>query len=605
MTDDPAKVDLESPDIAAEKLAALKDLFPALLADGVLNAEGLAELLDVPLAKAPGGRERFGLQWAGKQDAVHSLLTPSRASLRPDLDESIDFDTAQHAFIEGDNLEVLKLLQKAYNDRVKVVFIDPPYNTGSDFVYKDDFTDGLRGYLAYTGQLDEDGKRVSTDVDAGGRRHSRWLSMMYPRLTLARNLLRQDGAIFVAIDDSEGANLRLLMDEIFGPENFVANIVWKHTQQSKNDEPYFSRHWNSILCYRRSSELNGWSLPRTEEHNRAYRHPDGDPKGAWRSGDVRSPSPRPTLRFTIETPSGRVIEPPANGWRWSRESIEHKIAIGEIVFSEDETRIIRKIYLAEQSGRTPENVWDDQTVGVTRDANREIQEIFGSTVFDTPKPTGLIRRALQLATGAASDDLVLDFFSGSGSTAHAVALQNAEDGGRRRSISINIPEETAVGSEARRAGFSTVSAISLARLQWVAANVEGAENAGLRVFSLQPSNFQHQVEVSDGALFALNETTLVGEATDLDAISAEVLLKEGVPLHAAWTRHAVAGAEIVEADGVAVVLSRSVNAPLVDAALALTPRVVVFLEDGFADADAVKANAFSNAKNAGITMKTV
>jgi adenine-specific DNA-methyltransferase len=602
MTDEPDKVDLETPGLAAENRAELSALFPGLLDDGVLDAAKLGELLDIPVAQVPDGRERYGLQWAGRHDAVRSLLTPSRGALSPDAETSLGFDTARNVFIEGDNLEVLKLLQKAYNDRVKVIFIDPPYNTGNDFVYKDDFADGLSGYLRYTGQLDEEGNRVSTDVDAGGRRHSRWLSMMYPRLVLARNLLREDGAIFVAIDDNEGANLRLLMDEIFGAENFLANVVWKHTQQSKNDEPYFSRHWNSILAYRRSAELEGWALPRTDNHNKAYRNPDGDPKGPWRSGDVRSPSARPTLRYNIETPSGGIIEPPANGWRWSRESVEEKIATGEIIFSDDETRIIRKIYLADQGGRTPENVWDGQEIGVTRDANREIQEIFGSTVFDTPKPTGLIRRVLQLATKADSGDLVLDFFAGSGSTAHAVALQNADDGGRRRVISVNIPEETAEGSEARRAGYETVSAITLARLQWVNKNVEGAQAAGLKVFSLSQSNFRATVE---GEEIDLADMTLAWEDTDWQAVAAEVLLKEGVPLDEKWRRHELAGTEVVVADGVAVVLSDKVDNALVDAILKLAPRVVVFMEDGFAGADAVKANAFTNAKNAGITMKTV
>ncbi len=602
MTDESDKVDLETPDLAAENRAEFEALFPGLLDDGALDVAKLAELLDLPIAQEPVGRERYGLRWAGRHDAVRSLLSPSRGALTPDTKSSLSFDSARNVFIEGDNLEVLKLLQKAYNDRVKVIFIDPPYNTGNDFVYKDDFADGLRGYLGYSGQLDEEGNRVSTDVDTGGRRHSRWLSMMYPRLVLARNLLRQDGAIFVAIDDNEGANLRLLMNEVFGEENFLANIVWKHTQQSKNDEPYFSRHWNSILVFRRSAERDGWSLPRTDVHNKAYRNPDNDPRGPWRSGDVRSPSPRPTLRYNIETPSGAVIEPPANGWRWSRESVEEKFATGEILFSADETRIIRKIYLADQGGRTPENVWDGQEVGVTRDANREIQEIFGSTVFDTPKPTGLIRRVLQLATKADSDDLVLDFFAGSGSTAHAVALQNAEDGGRRRVISVNIPEVTAEGSEARRAGYETVSDITLARLKWVSKNVEGAKAAGLKVFSLDQSNFRGAAE---GEEIDLGDSTLAWEGTDWQAIAAEVLLKEGVPLDEKWERHEVAGAEVVVAAGVAVVLSDKIDNTLVEASLSLGPRVVVFMEDGFAGADAVKANAFTNSKTIGITMKTV
>jgi adenine-specific DNA-methyltransferase len=227
MPEEPAKVDLATPDLSAEKRSAFEELFPGVIADGVLDASRLGELLDIDVTAPAEGRERFGLMWAGKHEAVRSLLTSSRGALVPDIERSVGIDTAQNVFIEGDNLEVLKLLQKAYNDKVKLIFIDPPYNTGHDFVYNDDFRDGLRGYLEFTGQLDDEGKRVSTSSDALlGRRHSRWLSMMYPRLVLARNLLRRDGAIFVTIDDNEGANLRSLMDEVFGPENFLANIAW-------------------------------------------------------------------------------------------------------------------------------------------------------------------------------------------------------------------------------------------------------------------------------------------------------------------------------------------------------------------------------------------
>ncbi len=494
MTDEPDRVVLETPDLAAENRAALSGLFPGLLDDDVLDAARLGELLDIPVARVAEGRERYGLQWAGRNEAVRSLLASSRGALAPNAERSFKFDEARNVFIEGDNLEVLKLLQKAYNDRIKVIFIDPPYNTGNDFVYKDDFADGLRGYLAYTGQLDEEGNRISTDVDTGGRRHSRWLSMMYPRLVLARNLLRQDGVIFVAIDDNEAANLRLLLDEVFGSENFLANVVWNHTKQSRNNETYFSRQHNQIFVYRRSDALPGFQMERRAEHNVAYSNPDSDLRGPWRSGDVRNPAPRPNLRYPIKTPSGGEIQPPPNGWRWSADTVREKIATGEIIFSADETRIIRKIYLADQDGRTPENLWDTNDVGGTREATSEVKEIFGSQVFDTPKPTRLIRRVLELGTDPSSEDIVLDFFAGSGSTAHAVALQNAEDGGRRRVISVNIPEETAEGSEARKAGYETVSAITLARLQWVNKNVEGAEAAGLKVFALDQSNFRAAAE---------------------------------------------------------------------------------------------------------------
>lgn len=605
MSDKPEKVDLSSPDLAAEKREAFEDLFPGVIADGVLDVGRLSYLLDIEPSVVPDGGERFGLMWAGKNEAVRSLLAPSRGALVPDLDESIDFDSAENAFIEGDNLEVLKLLQKAYNDKVKLIVIDPPYNTGNDFVYNDDFGDGLRGYLEFTGELDDEGRRRSAGAEVLGRRHSRWLTMMYPRLVLARNLLRQDGAIFVFIDDNEGAHLRALMDEVFGPENFLANVVWKHTQQSKNDERYFSRHWNGILVYRRSPALTGFVLPRTDEHNKAYRNPDSDPKGMWRSGDVRSPSARPNLKFPIKTPSGGVIDPPATGWRWSAQSVAEKIASGEIIFSPDETRIVRKIYLADQEGRTPENVWDGADVGVTRDANREIRDIFGTAVFDTPKPTEVLRRILLLAT-TTSDDIVLDFFAGSGSTAHAVALQNAADGGRRRSLCVNIPEPVDPDSAAADAGYTTVSEITLARLVWVTKNVDGNSGRGLRVFRLTNSSFIGQTAETENLLeFDLRESTLVSDEPYIDDLAAEILVKEGVALDVQWERHTAGGDDVIVADGVAVVTSLDITDEVANEALELRPRVIVFLEDGFAGSDAVKANAFTNAKNLGITMKTV
>ena len=605
MSDKPEKVDLSSPDLAAEKRAAFEDLFPGVITDGVFDVGRMSELLDIKPSVVPDGGERFGLMWAGKNEAVRSLLAPSRGALVPDLDESIDFDSAENVFIEGDHLEVLKLLQKSYNDKVKLIVIDPPYNTGNDFVYNDDFGDGLRGYLEFTGELDDEGRRRSAGAEVLGRRHSRWLTMMYPRLVLARNLLRQDGAIFVFIDDNEGAHLRALMDEVFGPENFLANVVWKHTQQSKNDERYFSRHWNGILVYRRSPALTGFVLPRTDEHNKAYRNPDSDPKGMWRSGDVRSPSARPNLKFPIKTPSGGVINPPATGWRWSAQSVAEKIASGEIIFSPDETRIVRKIYLADQEGRTPENVWDGADVGVTRDANREIRDIFGTAVFDTPKPTEVLRRILLLAT-TTSDDIVLDFFAGSGSTAHAVALQNAADGGRRRNLCVNIPEPVAPDSAAADAGYTTVSEMTLARLVWVTKNVDGNSGRGLRVFRLTNSSFIGRTAETENLLeFDLSESTLVSGEPYIDDLAAEILVKEGVALDVQWERHTAGGDDVIVADGVAVVASLDITDEVVNEALELRPRVIVFLEDGFAGSDAVKANASTNAKNLGITMKTV
>lgn len=609
MTEELDKVDLESPDIAAERLAVLQDLFPDLSADGVINAERLGELLDLPVAAAPAGRERFGLQWAGKQEAVRSLLTPSRAALLPDLDDSVSFDTARHAFIEGDNLEALKLLQKAYNDQVKLIYIDPPYNTGSnDFIYPDDFSDPLRAYLEYSGQLDGDGNRTSAIADTSGRRHSRWLSMMYPRLMLARNLLTQDGVIFVSIDDNEFANLRLAMDEVFGPENFITSFIWEKRTTRENRRAFSISH-DYLLCYARNKELfeavRGL-LPMTAEVENRYSNPDDDPRGVWQSVSLNAQAGHATKAqfYEITTPSGRKLWPPTGRcWTVTAPRLQELIADGRVWFGADGNNVPRlKHFLSEsRAGLTPHTLWRADEVGTNDAAKKEllgrVEFSSSESVFSTPKPIKLIRHLLALATGANSEDVVMDFFAGSGSTGDAVLQQNAEDGGDRRFVLVQLPEPTGYDD------YELVSDITRARLR--SAMDEIGASQGLRVLRLGKSNFHQQVEPADGALFALKETTLLDEAANWDAIAAEVLLKEGVPLHAQWTRRSVNGAQIVSVDGVAVVLSRSVDSELVDAAIALKPRVLVFLEDGFADADAVKANAFTNAKNANITMKTV
>lgn len=608
MTQEPAKLDLESPDIAAEKLAALKDLFPDVLADGVLNAERLGELLDVPVASAPAGRERFGLQWAGKREAVRSLLLPSQGALVADLDESVGFDTAQHAFIEGDNLEVLKLLQKAYNDRVKLIYIDPPYNTGSnDFIYADNYSDPLRAYLEYTGQVDSEGNRTAASADTSGRRHSRWLSMMYPRLVLARNLLTQDGVIFVSIDDNEAANLRLLMDEVFGSENFVATVAWQKVYSPMNSATQFASVHDYIHVYARNAAQ--WKpnlLPRTEDQDAAYKNPDNDPRGRWKAVDATAAAGHatPTQFYELVTPAGNRFRPPSGrAWLYTEPRYREMLADNRIWFGADGNgRPAIKRFISEvKQGRVAQTFWPYSEVGHNQDAKKELLKRvkFSSpaSVFDTPKPTKLIRRMLELATGSSSGDIVMDFFAGSGSTGDAVLAQNAADGGNRRFVLVQLPEVTGHDD------YERVSDITKARIH--AAMSEFESKQGLRQLELSASNFRQQSVPADGSLFTMDEITLVTESVDWNAVAAEVLLKEGVPLHTPWIRHAVAGAEIVVADGIAVVLSRSVDPGLVDAAFALRPRVAVFLEDGFAGADAVKANAFTNARNANIAMKTV
>lgn len=601
MTDEPQKVDLATPDIAAANRASLEALFPGVIADGVLDANRLGELLDLPVTAPTDGRERFGLIWAGKQEAVRSLLTSSRATLVPDLKTSVDFDTAQNVFIEGDNLEVLKLLQKAYNDKVKLIYIDPPYNTGNDFVYNDDFSDGLRGYLEYTGQLDEVGNRTSASADTSGRRHSKWLSMMYPRLLLARNLLTQDGSIFVSIDDNEVQNLRAILDEVFGAENFVASIIWQKRYSRENRGSIGDAH-EYLLVYARNRQLfegvSGRVQP-TEKQTAVYKNPNNDPRGRWRPVPMTAQGYRPNQMYEVVTPSG-VRHTPPDGRCWSMTEPEYMklLEAGRIYFGKNndgQPNVIR--YLDEVEGFVPWTWWPSDEVGHTDEAAKEVKAIFGTqTAFDTAKPVRLLRRVIEI--GLPEDGIVLDFFAGSGTIGHAVAAQNADDGRRRRFIAVQLPEASSGAS------FEKVSDITMARLRYVMKNIPGANESGLRSLRLEASNFTAADDPRDGAL-NLSEQTLRALDPDVSSIAMEVFAREGVMLDAPWEPTTAGGSPVVAAGGVAVVVSLDITDAVVEGALVLKPRVVVFLEDGFAGKDAVKVNAFTRARELGITMKTV
>jgi adenine-specific DNA-methyltransferase len=609
MSEEPARVDLETPDLAAEKRAAFEGLFPGVLADGVLDATRLGELLDTEVTASADGRERFGLMWAGKQDAVKSLLTPGRGALVPDFDSSIDFDDADHIFIEGDNLEVLKLLQKAYNDRVDLIYIDPPYNTGNDFVYDDDFSDTLRAYLEFTGQIDTEGRRMSASADVLGRRHSRWLSMMYPRLVLARNLLSQAGVIFVSIDDNEVAQLRLVLDEVFGQENFIATFIWEKRQNRENRKEVSYRH-DTIICYARAvgeaRTLN--QLPMSERALANYRNPDDDPRGLWKSDPATGQAGHGTTRqfYTVTAPNGKQHTLSSGRcWIYTPEVMEEAIADRRIWFGADGNGVPRvKTYLdAKERGLVPETILFASDVGTNESAKNDLKTLFGGVAaFDTPKPVALLQTLIQI--GSRPNSTVLDFFAGSGAMGEAVLRLNAEESGARRVVQVQLPETLPSDSEARRLGHNTVADIARDRWARVAEDLGESTNASLRCLVLGRSRF-HDTKTSDPAdLFDLRETTLDGRELT-DAIAAEVLLKEGVPLNATWERSEAGSAPVITAGGVAVVLSLDITDEVVREALAAEPRVVVFLEDGFAGADAVKANAVTNSRNLGITLKTV
>lgn len=481
------KLKMHTPNRADDNFKKLAALFPNAVTETIDENGVVVRAIDkdvlmqeISCTVVDGNEERYQFTWPDKKKSVLLANAPINKTLRPCREESVDFDTTENLYIEGDNLEVLKLLQETYLGKIKVIFIDPPYNTGGDFLYDDNFAQSAEEYISISGQYDNDGNRLVKNFDSNGRFHTDWLNMMYPRLRLAKDILSDDGIIFISIDDNEVENLKKICCEVFGQSNFIANIVWQHSIQPKGYLGTFSVHHNHILCFSKSNNFELGSFERTAEDNKAYSNPDNDPKGPWRSGDVRNALYRPNLIYDIISPSGKVIKPCENGWRWSKETVQEKLRTGEIIFSKDETRIIRKIYLSTLEGRAPETIWFGKDVGTTREAMTELKKLFNKPPFDTPKPTGLIKKLLRLVQD--NEYIVLDFFSGSATTAHAVMQLNAEDGGKRKFIMVQLPEETDEKSEAYKAGYKNICEIGKERIRRAGAKIK--EEAGLTVQGL-------------------------------------------------------------------------------------------------------------------------
>ncbi len=494
-------VPTESASLAAGQLAQFQELFPHVFAEGKVDWDKLRAALGDLADDRP---ERYTFTWAGKRDAIRLLQMPTRATLIPCPQES-EFDATQHLFIEGDNLEVLKLLYKSYAGRVKMIYIDPPYNTGNDFVYPDNYFDPLATYLQLTGQQDAEGNLLTSNPETSGRYHSAWLSMMYPRLFLARQLLREDGVIFVSIDDNEVHNLRLLMNEVFGEENFVATVIWEKMYSPKSSARHFSEDHDYIVVYARNAAIWGPSLmPRTAEMDARYSNPDNDPRGPWKpSGlDARNYYSRGT--YPITCPSGRIISGPPQGsyWRVSKEKFEELDQDKRIWWGGEGNSVpALKRFLSEvKPGKVPQTLWSYAEVGHTQEAKKELLALVdfddSTSVFETPKPARLIKRMLQVATESDSD-LVLDFFAGSCTTAQAVLELNREDGGNRRFIMVQLPEPT--GSPK----FPAITDIGKERIRRVIARMkqeragqldlqdrDAPEDLGFKVFTLAESHYR-------------------------------------------------------------------------------------------------------------------
>lgn len=561
MSDEIEKMDLESEDLVAEHIEQLKQLFPEVVTEGngTVDFEKLRLVLGDDVAE---GDERYAFTWPGKRDAIKQSQIPSTATLRPCPEKSVDWDTTQNLYIEGDNLEVLKLLQHSYHGKVKIIYIDPPYNTGHDFVYKDSYSDTIENYriqAELTGQ---------SNAGTSGRFHSSWCSMMYPRLKLARELLSEDGVIIVSIDDAERDNLKKILDEIYGETSFVCAAIWRSSDNSNNDANQFSCDHNTNLIYSKSS---GWVPTRLMDKSKQshYKNPDNDPKGPWFDGNpLNSPNYRENLRYQISTPNGKTINPPKNGWRWSKETLKEKMESGEIYFNKNQTNIKRRTYLADMKGVPPSSLWIDfQQTGHNRQAKYELLELMPEDVFDTPKPIKLIQFILDLVPNS-SDSIVLDFFSGSGTTAHAVLNENYSENLHRHFIAVQLPEnlDFQLKNAANDKRKTLEHAISLCNTMNVPHNLseigkERIRRAGAKIAAeIEESNKQlklgedpkpvpdigfRMLELDDSGINTPEEMTLVDDVvkedrTDEDIIF-EMMLKWGLELTLPIEKVEVAG----------------------------------------------------------------
>lgn len=616
--DRPNRMKLQSADGAQLNLDALYQIAPSCFTEvadpdtggvkRVVNFDVLRQLLgDNAVEDAP---EAYEFNWVGKQAARAEVLQPTKKTLRPVKEDSVDWDNTQNLYIEGDNLEVLKLLQKSYLGKVKMIYIDPPYNTGNDFVYHDDFAMSADEYAEASGAVDELGNKYIKNMDSNGRFHSDWCSMIYSRLMVARSLLTEDGVIFISIDDNENYNLRKICDEIFGSSNFIAEIVWERAYAPINMVKHFSKSHDYILCYAKDINkpvCNG--LPRPESTNAKYSNPDNDPRGLWRTDNLSVGPVVPSKVYEIITPSGRVCLPPKGRcWLYTKERYEEMVADNRIWFGENGDNVpAPKRFLSEvKQGLTPMTIWKYTDVGHTQDSMRELRDLFdGEKVFDYSKPVKLMKQIVRLYTNSNENDIILDFFSGSASTAHAVLELNAEDNGNRHFMMVQLQEETPLDSEARKNGYMTIPEIGRDRIIRAASKIlkEHPEfinqDKGFRVFRLDEGNYEDvkrspkEFKQDQLDLFLNNIKT---DRNDLDLLFG-CMLDWGVQLSLPMTQKVVDGKTIytVNDGDLVACFAENVSEDVVKAMAEKMPLRVIFRDSCFAQ-DADKINIYETFK---------
>ncbi len=605
---------MHSPNLTEENIARLADLFPNCVTEsrdekGVLKKSIDFDLLKQELADhiVEGPQERYRLDWPGKREALLTANAPIAKTLRPCREESVDFDTTKNLFIEGDNLDALKLLQETYLGKVKMIYIDPPYNTGNDFIYEDDFVQNTEEFLKRSNQKDEEGNRLVANTESNGRFHSDWLSMIYPRLKLARNLLCDDGLIFMSIDTGEEANLTKIGDEIFGEENRLASIVWEKRFTRSNNAKTFATLTERIICYRKSAELSEVKEPRNEKADSTYSNPDNDPRGVWTSVSYVNPATReqrPNLVYPITNPiTGQVVKHPTNAWKYEKKVYEGHVKDNKLFWGVNGNNTyprLKKFLTEMDGGMVPVDFWDRKSVGTTDEASKQLSNLLEARVFDFPKPYTLIQRALRLSNS--KDDVVLDFFAGTSPSAHAVMQLNAEDGGKRKFIMVQLPEPCDEKSEAFKAGYKTIAEIGKERIRRAGKKIKKENpitttdlDTGFRVLKVDSSNmadiYYTPEAVNQDKLLWMSEN--IKEDRTPEDLLFQVLLDWGVDLSLPVTKETIMGKDVFFVDGNALAAcfdkDGGVTEDLVREVARREPLRVVFRDAGFND-DSVKIN---------------
>lgn len=579
------KLKMQTVNKADENFKKLAAMFPNAVTETIDKTGEVVRAIDkdilmqeISCKVVDGKEERYQFTWPDKKKSILLANAPINKTLRPVRDDetiptgadsegkpycssgSVDFDNTENLYIEGDNLEVLKLLQETYLGKIKMIYIDPPYNTGNDFVYEDDFVQSTDEYLENSGQFDDAGNRLVKNLDSNGRFHTDWLNMIYSRIKLAKDLLADNGVLFISIDDGEAANLMKLCNDIMGEVNFVADLIWQKKFSRANDATYFSTMHDHILCYCKSNivlDNNGWKIgliPRGDEIPKGYSNPDNDPRGVWTSVILSAKSGSESLLYEIETPSGRKVVPPSGRfWSCSKDTFEKWKADNRIWFGTNGDGTPRKkTFLSEvQQGLRPNTILFQDEVGNNQEAKQETKALFnGLGIFDGPKPVRLLKYLFRIANVDTSD-IILDFFSGSATVAHAVMELNAEDSGQRKFILVQLPEETDEKSEAYKAGYKNICEIGKERIRRAAKkiaeeNPEAKFDGGFRVLKCDTSNMKnvyYNPAEYEPSLFTSLEDNIKEDRTSEDLLF-QVMLDLGVLLSSKIKETTIAGKKV-------------------------------------------------------------